>query len=62
MALLRSQGRGDQAEQAGSALPDQVDTDAHAGLLSQFGIDPQELVGKLGGAGGLGELGSNLGL
>ncbi len=47
--LLRSQGKHDQAQQAESELPDQVDTDQHGGLLSKFGIDPGNLPGGLGG-------------
>ncbi len=49
LALLRSRGDTDKADQANSELPDQVDTDQHAGLLSKFGIDPKELLGGLGG-------------
>jgi hypothetical protein len=56
--FLRSRGQEDQASQADSELPDQVDPEAHAGLLSKFGIDPQDLLGQLpGGLGGLGKLG-----
>jgi len=55
MQLLREQGH-PQADQAEQELPDQVDTEQHAGLLSKFGINPQELLGKLGGGGGLGNL------
>jgi len=51
--LLRSQGDGDKADQAERELPDRVDPEQHAGLLSKFGLSPQELMGKLGG-GGLG--------
>lgn len=47
--LLRQQGKGDQAQQAETELPDQVDTDAHAGLLEKFGINPAELLGGAGG-------------
>jgi hypothetical protein len=52
--FLRSRGDDDKANQADGELPDQVDTDQHADLLQKFGIDPQELIGKLGG-GGIGE-------
>ena len=52
---LREQGDSDKAEQASQKLPDQVDTDEHAGLLSRLGLDPMELISKLGG-GGLGGL------
>jgi hypothetical protein len=55
MQLLQQQGH-PQADQADQELPDQVDTDEHAGLLSKFGINPQDLLGKLGGGGGLGNL------
>jgi hypothetical protein len=55
LQLLRSQGDDDKAQQADQELPGQVDTDRDAGLLSKFGLDPSELVKKLGG-GGLGGL------
>jgi len=51
--LLRERGQQDQADQADQQLPDQVDTDQHAGLLQQFGVDPQELIQKFTGGGGL---------
>ena len=47
--LLRQQGRNDQADQADQELPDQVDTDQHAGLLQRFGLDPNELLGRFTG-------------
>jgi hypothetical protein len=53
LELLRQRGQHDQASQADQELPDQVDTDQHAGLLERFGINPQELLGKLTGGGGL---------
>jgi len=54
--LLRSQGQHDQAAQADQELPDSVDTDQHAGLLAKFGLDPQDLISKFMGGGGLGGL------
>ena len=54
LELLRSRGENDKAAQADGELPDQVDTDQHAGLLEKFGIDPQDIIAKLGG-GGIGE-------
>jgi hypothetical protein len=54
--LLRERGQSDQANQAEQQLPDQVDTDQHAGLLQQFGVDPQELIQKFTGGGGLPKL------
>ena len=56
LELLRSQGDDAKAQQADQELPDQVDTDRDASLLSRFGIDPMDLVKKLGGGGGLGGL------
>jgi hypothetical protein len=55
--LLRDRGQDDKADQADRELPDQVDTQEHAGLLSKFGIDEQELASKLPGG-----LGDKLGL
>ena len=47
--MLRDQGKDDQVDQARQELPDQVDPEQHAGLLQKFGLDPQDLIGKLGG-------------
>ena len=56
LELLRERGQQDQANQAEQQLPAQVDTDQHAGLLQQFGLDPQELIQKFTGGGGLPKL------
>jgi hypothetical protein len=53
--MLKSRGDDDQASQAETELPDQVDTEQDAGMLEKYGIDPKDLMGKLGG--GLGGLG-----
>jgi hypothetical protein len=55
--LIRQKAGGDQAQEAEQQLPDQVDPEQHADLLSKFGIDPQELLG-----GGLGGVAGKLGL
>ena len=55
--LLRGRGEQERAAQAERELPDQVDTEQHAGLLSKFGIDVQDLAGKLPGG-----IGDKLGL
>jgi hypothetical protein len=47
--LLKQQGKGDQANQAEQELPEKVDPERDSGLLAKFGIDPQDLLGKLGG-------------
>ncbi len=56
--LLRSQGDQGKAEQADRELPQQVDTDQHAGILEKLGLNPADLIAKLagGGGGGLGGL------
>jgi hypothetical protein len=51
--FLREQGQSDQASQAEQELPDRVDTDQHADLLQRFGINPQELLQKFMGRGGI---------
>lgn len=53
MDLLKNRGDHGKADQAQQELPDQVDTDQDSGLLAKFGINPQDLLGKLpGGLGG----------
>ncbi len=59
--LLRSQGDNGKAQQADEQLPQQVDTEQHAGLLEKVGLSPQELIGKLAGGGLGGGLGGLLG-
>jgi hypothetical protein len=54
--FLRSRGEDDKAGQADQELPEQVDTEQHADILQRLGIDPQDLLGQLGG------LGNKLGL
>jgi hypothetical protein len=49
LELLRERGEDDKAAQAEQELPDQVDTERDSGLLAKLGIDPQDLIGKLGG-------------
>ncbi|MBT2594957.1 hypothetical protein [Arthrobacter sp. ISL-72] len=60
LEFLRSKGDNDKAAQAETELPDQVDTDQHAGLLSKLGINPADLLGKL--PGGFGDTLGGLGL
>ena len=61
LEFLRERGDHEKAGQAGKELPDKVDPGRDAGLLSKFGIDPQDLLGKL--PGGLGDkLGDKFGL
>lgn len=58
--LLRSQGKGDQADAADRELPDTVDTDRDGGLLERFGLTVPEILGALAGGGGLGGIAGRL--
>ena len=49
LELLRERGDHQNADRAAQELPDQVDTDQHAGLLDRFGLDPNELMGRFTG-------------
>jgi hypothetical protein len=49
LELIREHGQSDKAGEAEQQLPDQVDPERDAGLLQKFGIDPQDILGKLGG-------------
>jgi len=50
--MLKSRGDSGTADKAAAELPDQVDTDQHAGLLSKLGVNPAELLGGAGGIAG----------
>ncbi|MBV9940935.1 MAG: hypothetical protein JO262_02305 [Solirubrobacterales bacterium] len=54
VSMIQQRLGSDQAQQAAQQLPDQVDHEQHAGLLSQFGVDPQELLGQSGAGGSQG--------
>jgi hypothetical protein len=49
LEMLRQEGKSDQAEQADKELPQQVDPERDSGLLQKFGLDPQDILSKLGG-------------
>jgi hypothetical protein len=59
--FLREQGQNQQAQEAEQQLPDQVDTEQHASLLSNLGIDVPTLISKFAGGGAAGGLGGLLG-
>jgi len=46
--FLKSLGKDDDAARAESELPDKVDTDKDRDLLEKFGVDPKEMLGRLG--------------
>jgi hypothetical protein len=41
---LRRQGQNEHVQKAIQELPDKIDHERHAGLLTKFGIDPGKLV------------------
>ena len=49
LSMLRERGADDKVQQAEQELPDQVDPERDSGLLAKFGIEPQDLLSKLGG-------------
>jgi hypothetical protein len=51
--MLRERGADDKLQQAEQELPDQVDPEAHRDQLEKLGIDPQDLLGDVGGKLGL---------
>ncbi len=50
LSMIEQRAGAGQAQQAADQLPDQVDHEQHADLLSKFGINPQELLGGGGSA------------
>jgi hypothetical protein len=49
LELIRQHGDSDKAGEAEQQLPDQVDPDRDSGLLQKFGLEPQDVLSKLGG-------------
>ena len=49
LEMIKQQGKGDQADQADKELPDNVDPERDSGLLEKFGLEPQDVLSKLGG-------------
>jgi hypothetical protein len=45
--LLRDRGDQAKATEAHQELPDKVDPEQHGDLLSRFGVDPHELLGRV---------------
>jgi hypothetical protein len=52
VSMIENRMGGDHAQQAAQQLPDQVDHEQHAGLLNQFGINPEEVMSQFGGGQG----------
>jgi len=51
--FLKSLGKNDDAARADSELPDKVDTNKDRGLLEKFGVDPKDVLSRLGRSFGL---------
>jgi hypothetical protein len=51
LGLLKQRGDHDKAEKAERELPQTVDTERDRSILDRLGIDPQDLMGNLGGLG-----------
>jgi hypothetical protein len=49
LEMMHEQGKSDQADQAKQELPDKVDTERDSGMLEKFGLNPKDLMSKLGG-------------
>lgn len=49
LELIRDKGHADKAGEAEQELPDKVDPERDSGLLAKFGLEPKDLLGKLGG-------------
>jgi hypothetical protein len=48
VAMLKEHGEDDKAAQAEQELLDQVDHEEHADLLQKHGLDPKDVLGKVG--------------
>lgn len=46
--LLNSRGENDKAQEADAALPDDVDTGQHQGVLGSLGLSPTDLANLAG--------------
>ena len=51
LEMLAARGKDGQLQEAANQLPDPVDTEEHADLLAQLGVERQDL--EEGGAGGV---------
>ncbi len=52
LSFIRQHTGGEQAAQADAQLPDQVDHEQHADMLTQLGVNPQDLVSHVSSQGG----------
>jgi hypothetical protein len=45
---LKKEGRSEQAQKIEQELPEKIDHELHSDLLEKHGVNPQELLGKIG--------------
>jgi hypothetical protein len=46
--LLKKEGHSEKARQLEQELPEKIDHELHSDLLEKHGVNPQELLGKIG--------------
>ena len=49
LGLLRERGQTQEADRAEQELPSKVDPERDSGMLQKFGVDPGELMSRVGG-------------
>jgi hypothetical protein len=49
LGMLRERGQTEEADRAKQELPSKVDPERDAGMLQKFGLDPGELMSRIGG-------------
>jgi len=45
---LKKQGQSDKAQKLEQELPEKVDHELHSDILENHGVNPQDLIGKIG--------------
>jgi len=45
---LKKQGESDKAQKLEQELPEKVDHELHSDILEKHGVNPQDLIGKIG--------------
>jgi hypothetical protein len=46
--FLKKEGRSEQAQKIEQELPEKIDHELHSDVLEKHGVNPQELLGKIG--------------
>ena len=46
--LLRKEGHSEKAQRLEQELPEKIDHELHSDVLEKHGVNPQELLGKIG--------------